>query len=109
MVAMDPSDWLRITREDGEAVGFLVPLTPDYGNIQPRSVLGHEIGDPCDYYAGEQRLITRDIGELASTWRLLAAPPGLEGQLAILEVSQGESSWPARCAPKPCSQRNKRS
>ena len=76
-----------MTREDGETVGYLEPLTPDYDVVQPRSLLGHLVGEPSDYLAGEELLCERGISELMQPWQLNDAPDALSGPLAILEVS----------------------
>lgn len=84
---MDTSAWLAVTREAGETVGYLEPLTPDYDVVQPRSVLGHVVGEPSDYVAGEELLRERGIAELMQPLRLKDAAAALSGPLAILEVS----------------------
>ncbi|WP_396276865.1 hypothetical protein [Glutamicibacter creatinolyticus] len=83
---MDSTQWMPVTREDREVVGYLEPVTEDFDTVQPRSVLGHAVGPACDFHAGEELLLERGIAELAASWRLRDAPPGLEGDLAILEV-----------------------
>lgn len=83
---MSTEHWHPVTRgSDREIVGYLVPLDPDYSQIQPRSVLGHPIGDPCDFVTGEDRLREHGIREVSEHWRL--AQPELPNSLAILEVS----------------------
>lgn len=84
---MDTSAWIAVTREDGETVGYLEAVTPDYDVVQPRSVLGHVAGEPCNYLAGEELLCERGIAELMQHWRLKDARGALAGPLAILEVS----------------------
>lgn len=84
---MDVSTWIGVTREDGETVGYLEPVTPDYDTVQPRTVLGHPAGEPCDYLAGEELLCERGISELMQYWKLREAPAALAGELSILEIS----------------------
>ena len=84
---MDTSTWIAVTREDGETVGYLEPVTPDYDVVQPRSVLGHVAGEPIDYLAGDELLCERGIFDLIQPWQLKDAPDALSGPLAILEVS----------------------
>ena len=57
----ETSTWIKVTREDGEIVGYIEPVTGDYGVVQPRTVLGHSIGDPCEYVEGEDLLIEHGI------------------------------------------------
>lgn len=76
-----------MTRDDGETVGHLEPVTTDYATVLPRSVLGHAVGEPCPYLEGEELLLERGIGELMNGWKLRDAPEGLSGTLAIIEVS----------------------
>lgn len=83
---MSIEDWAPITRgSDRESVGYLEPLDPNYSRVQPRSALGHTVGDPCDFVTGEDRLLERGISELAEHWRL--TNPQLPNALSILEVS----------------------
>lgn len=83
---MHTEDWHPTTRgSDREIVGYLDPCDPDYAQVQPRSVLGHPVGDPCDFVTGEDRLLERGIHELAEHWRL--TDPQLPNALAIVEVS----------------------
>lgn len=83
---MSAEDWEPITRRaDREIVGYLEPFDPGYSRVQPRSALGHPVGDPCDFVTGEDRLRERGIHELAEHWRLMS--PQLTNALAILEVS----------------------
>lgn len=48
-------------------------------------MLGHTVGDPCDFVTGEDRLLERGIRELAEHWRL--TDPKLPNALTLLEVS----------------------
>lgn len=82
-----PSDWITVTREDREAVGYLEPVTEDYDVVQPRTLLGHRAGEPTDIESGEERLRERGIGELAEVWDLDAGKAAHVRSLAILEVS----------------------
>lgn len=82
-----PSDWITVTREDREAVGYLEPVTEDYELVQPRTLLGHRAAEPTDIVAGEERMRERGIGELAEMWELDAGTPAHVRSLAILEVS----------------------
>lgn len=83
---MKTEDWQPIIRgSDREIVGYLEPFHPDYSQVQPRSVLGHPVGDSCDFVTGEDRLLERGIRELAEHWRLTDSQ--LPNALAVLEVS----------------------
>lgn len=83
---MSTEHWQPITRgSDRETVGYLEPFDPDYSMVQPRSVLGHPIGEPCDFVTGEDRLLEHGIREIAEHWQLI--DPELPNALAILEVS----------------------
>lgn len=84
---MDTSDWVAVTREDGETVGWIQPLDPGFETVQARSVLGHAVGGPADYVAAEEVLVERGIAELAGHWHLGAGTRPVRGDLAILEVS----------------------
>lgn len=78
--------WQPITRgSDLEIVGYLEPLDLDYNGVQPRSVLAHPVGDPCDFVAGEDRVLEGGIREIAQHWQLI--DPKLPNALAILDVS----------------------
>lgn len=82
-----PTDWITVTREDRETVGYLEPVTGDYDVVQPRTLLGHRAGAPTDFDDGEERLRERGIGELGEVWALDAGTPAQVRSLAILEVS----------------------
>jgi len=84
---MDISGWVRLTREDGEAVGYVEPVTADYGVVQPRNLLGHCVGGPVDFVEAEDLLVKRGISELAARWVLSGAGDEVDGDVAILEVS----------------------
>jgi hypothetical protein len=85
---MSTETWLKVTRpDDGETVGYLEPLAEDYSLVQPRSLLGHGVGEPAEFLAGEERLQERGIAELAERWHLAGAEPELSGGVVILEVS----------------------
>src|SRR5690625_3743893 len=78
--------WHPVTRgSDRETVGYLEPLDLDYNRVQPRSVLGHPVGDPCGFVTGEDKVLERGIREIAEHWQLI--DPKLPNALAILEVS----------------------
>lgn len=82
------ASWLKVTRpDDGETVGYLEPLAEDYSLVQPRSLLGHGVGEPTDFLGGEERLGELGIGELAERWYLQDADPELRSGVVILEVS----------------------
>lgn len=81
------SDWLAVTREDGETVGYLEPLTQEYDTVQPRTLLGHALGAPEDFEAGEERIIEHGISELAEPWVLDAGTEGEVAGLTIIELS----------------------
>ncbi|MDN5731031.1 MAG: hypothetical protein L0K07_01315 [Yaniella sp.] len=83
---MDTEHWVPITRgSDGETVGYLEPLDPEFTQVQPRPVLGHSVGALCDFVTGEERLLDHGIRELAEQWRLVE--PELPYALTVLEVS----------------------
>ncbi|MFJ6417204.1 hypothetical protein [Paeniglutamicibacter sp. NPDC091659] len=84
---MDASAWIAVVREDGEAAGYLEPVTSDYDVVQPRSVLGHVAGEQSGYLAGEDLQCERVISKLIKPRKLKYAPGALSGPLAILEVS----------------------
>lgn len=84
---MNTSQWITVTRDDGETVGYLEPVTEDYDRVQPRSILGHSVGEPTDYAQGEALLGERGIAELMDYWHLSGATQALSGDLSILEVS----------------------
>ena len=75
--------WLAVTREDGETVGYLEPVTEDYADVIPRNRLGHAVGDVCDYHAAEELVLDRGLRELAEHWLL----DGAGAELAISELS----------------------
>ncbi|MDR4532431.1 hypothetical protein [Glutamicibacter sp. PS] len=77
-----PNGWVSVRREDREVVGYLEALREDYALVQPRNVLGHVIGDACDYLAGEERLLVRGLSDLTEPWGLADGTV-----LSILEVS----------------------
>lgn len=84
---MNTDQWITVTRDDGETVGYLEPVTADYDKVQPRSILGHVVGEPIDYLQGEEILGERGIAELMEHWQLSGATQALAGDLSILEVS----------------------
>lgn len=75
--------WLAVTREDGETVGYLEPVTEDFADVIPRNRLGHAVGDVQDYHAAEEAVLDRGLRELAEHWLLDGAGP----ELAISELS----------------------
>ncbi|WP_150461822.1 hypothetical protein [Nesterenkonia ebinurensis] len=79
--------WISVTREDGERVGYLEPLSEDYSSVQPRTVLGHKLGDPCEYIEGEDLLIEHGISELAEKWTLDNGTNAQVENLTIVELS----------------------
>ena len=87
---MPAATWLKVTRpDDGETVGYLEPLSDDWALVQPRSLLGHGVGGPIEFWEGEERLRERGISELAERWQLRDAGPDLRNGVVILEVSPG--------------------
>lgn len=85
---MDTTDhWASVTREDGERVGYLEPLSEDYSSVQPRTVLGHKLGEPCEYIEGEDALIEHGIFELAEKWTLDSGTNAQVKNLTIVELS----------------------
>lgn len=84
---MEISQWVTVTRDDSETVGYLEPVTEDYDLVQPRSILGHAVGEPTDHEQGEALLCERGIAELMDPWHLSGATQALSGNLSILEVS----------------------
>ncbi|MCP2265069.1 hypothetical protein ACFQHV_11810 [Promicromonospora thailandica] len=75
--------WLAVTREDGETVGYLEPLTADYSDVIPRNRLGHAVGAAGDYHAAEELVLDRGLRELAQHWQVDGEGP----ELAISELS----------------------
>ena len=83
----ETSDWVGVAREDGEIVGYLEPLTEDYDTVQPRTRLGHVLGAPDSFGAGEERLVEHGISELAEQWVLDVGTEGEISGLTIVELS----------------------
>ncbi|MFC7375183.1 serine/threonine protein phosphatase [Brachybacterium sp. GCM10030267] len=83
----DASDWVTVTREDGETVGYLEPLTDDYDVVQPRSLLGHCLGEPVEFVAGEELVEQQGLWELAEQWVLDADTDDEITGLTIVELS----------------------
>ena len=75
--------WLAVTREDGETVGYLEPVTDDYSDVIPRNRLGHAVGGAQDYHAAEEFVLDRGLRELAEHWLL----DGAGAELTISELS----------------------
>lgn len=75
--------WLAVTREDGETVGYLEPVTDDYADVIPRNRLGHPVGDSMDYHLAEERVLDRGLRELAEPWLLDDEGP----ELTVIELS----------------------
>lgn len=87
-VGMDSTNhWVSVNREDGERVGYLEPLSEDYSSVQPRTVLGHKLGDPCEYIEGEDLLVEHGISELAEKWTLDDGTNAQVENLTIVELS----------------------
>ena len=82
------STWVSVTREDGETVGYLEPLTEDYARVRPRSLLGHPVAESAEFIDGEELLIERGIAELAERWTLRDAQGEQTENLTIVELSQ---------------------
>lgn len=79
-----PTDtWLAVTREDGETVGYLEPVTDDYADVIPRNRIGHALGTPHCYHAAEELVLDRGLRELAEHWLL----DGGNTELTIIELS----------------------
>ena len=75
--------WLAVTREDGETVGYLEPVTDDYAEVIPRNRLGHPVGKAGDYHVSEELVLDRGLGELAEHWLL----DGEGAELTVIELS----------------------
>ncbi|PQZ95738.1 hypothetical protein CQ018_00010 [Arthrobacter sp. MYb227] len=84
---MNTEQWIAVTRDDGETVGYLEPVTADYDRVQPRSVLGHAVGEALDYLSAEELLCDRGIAELMEQWTLIDENDASRTNLSILEVS----------------------
>lgn len=84
---VDIAQWVAVTREDGETVGWIQPLDSGFDTVQARSVLGHALGGPVDYMAAEEVLLERGISELVGPWQLDRGTPAVHGELSIVEVS----------------------
>lgn len=79
-----PTDtWLAVTREDGETVGYLEPVTDDYADVIPRNRLGHALGGSHDYHTAEELVLDRGLRALAEHWLL----DGGDTELTITELS----------------------
>jgi len=79
-----PTDtWLAVTREDGETVGYLEPVTDDYADVVPRNRLGHAVGEVSDFHAAEELVLDRGLRELAEHWLL----DGVGPELTVIELS----------------------
>lgn len=84
MPEVSPVDtWLAVTREDGETVGYLEPVTDDYSDVIPRNRLGHAVGEAGDYHAAEELVLDRGLRELAEHWLLDGEGP----ELTVIELS----------------------
>ena len=84
MPEVSPVDtWLAVTREDGETVGYLEPVTDDYADVIPRNRLGHAVGESSDYHAAEELVLDRGLRELAEHWLLDSEGP----ELTVIELS----------------------
>jgi hypothetical protein len=75
--------WLAVTREDGETVGYLEPVTDDYADVIPRNRLGHAVSEVCDYHAAEELVLDRGLRELAEHWLLDGGGP----ELTVIELA----------------------
>ncbi|SJM59395.1 hypothetical protein [Gulosibacter sp. 10] len=85
---MNPIEhWIAVRREDGETVGYLEPLSEDYASMQPRTLLGHAVGEPLEYVPAEELLLERGIGELAERWTLDAGTAEEIRDLTVTELS----------------------
>jgi len=79
-----PTDtWLAVTREDGETVGYLEPVTDDYADVVSRNRLGHAVGEVSDFHAAEELVLDRGLRELAEHWLL----DGVGPELTVIELS----------------------
>ncbi|MGO1946610.1 MULTISPECIES: hypothetical protein [Brachybacterium] len=83
----DVRGWVAVTREDGETVGYLEPVTDDYDLVQPRTLLGHARGAPVDFVTGEHLVAELSLSELAEQWVLDAGTADEIAALTILELS----------------------
>lgn len=77
------TDWVEVTREDGETVGWLEPLDPEYALLRPRDVLGHVAGPDAEWVPAEECLVELGLAHVAEAWHLDGGPL----DLSILEVS----------------------
>src|SRR5688500_6355929 len=75
--------WLAVTREDGETVGYLEPVTDDYADVIPRNRLGHAVGEVGDFHTAEELVLDRGLRELAAHWLLDGGGP----ELTVIELS----------------------
>ncbi|MDR2254676.1 MAG: hypothetical protein LBE25_01525 [Arthrobacter sp.] len=76
-------EWVRVTREDGETVGWLEPLDAGYELLRPRDVLGHPAGPDAAWVEAEESVQECGLSHLAREWTLDGEPT----RLALLEVS----------------------
>ena len=94
----DVRGWVAVTREDGETVGYLEPVTDDYDLVQPRTLLGHARGAPVDFVTGEH-LDAGTADEIAALTILELSPHGvvLADHFATKGLSATEKlhvAWP---------------
>jgi len=75
--------WVRVTREDGETVGWLEALDAGYELLRPRDVLGHVVAADAGWAEAEEAVQARGLSHLAERWTLDADPR----HLAIVEVT----------------------
>ncbi|WP_432563215.1 hypothetical protein [Kineococcus sp. SYSU DK003] len=81
---MLPASWIEHRRQDGEAVGWIVP---DGEGFRPVDVLGRPVtAGPVDWLEAEEALEDLGIGFLADR-HLLRMPDGVERPVRISEVS----------------------
>lgn len=74
---------MRVTREDGETVGWLEPLDDGYELLRPRDVLGHVVAEDAAWVEAEEAVQARGLSHLAERWLL----DGDQRPLAVVEVS----------------------
>lgn len=76
-------DWVKVTREDGETVGWLEPLDAEYALLRPRDVLGHVAGPDAEWVPAEECLQELGLAHVAEAWHLDGDPRAL----SIVELS----------------------
>jgi hypothetical protein len=82
---MIPPDWEPChRRDDGELIGYLVPVGDDL--VVPATIFGHRLDDPMPVHAAEQTLEDIGLSYLADVW-LLRDDDGADQRVVLLEAT----------------------